>query len=237
MRLSFSHTDYFRIIERISPDRRLYRHAKEKRDRREEIVTSLFMAKGRAVQRLDPQVRVVTLLKPRCRCLGVGDINDQGKNNDEPMRSSGRWCEKRKYWTKEELEKRAGVSTAWLEVVNAGCHRQVLMKHFREDEVDSHTKEDSLHRCCNGSACEEKMTTYDSWPLRKQSSVVGDSRKPRSGTVAAIALERIEKWCLERADDLVGPEFMGEAPAWLKGRSKYFDGALPWLPFPRRNQP
>ena len=146
---------------------------------------------------------------------GLGHTNDQGKNNDEPMQSSGRWCEKRKYWTKEELEKRAGVSTAWLEVVNAGCHRQVLMKHFREDEADGHTKEDSLHRCCNGSACEEKMTTYDSWPLQKQSSVVSDSRKPRSGTVAAIALERIEKWCLEHADDLVGPEFMGEAPAWL----------------------
>lgn len=36
-----------------------------------------------------------------------------------------------------------------------------------------------------------------------------------SGTVAAIALERIKKWCLEQADDLAGPDFFATAPAWL----------------------
>lgn len=36
-----------------------------------------------------------------------------------------------------------------------------------------------------------------------------------SGTVAAIALERIKKWCLEQADGLAGPNFFATAPAWL----------------------
>jgi hypothetical protein len=46
------------------------------------------------------------------------------------MPSHGRWCEKKRYWTKEEREKRAEVDPEWFEVVDAGCHRQALMKYF-----------------------------------------------------------------------------------------------------------
>jgi superfamily II DNA/RNA helicase len=150
-----------------------------------------------------------------------GFVSDPGHmdGRDEetsPTKSTGRWCTKRKYWTKEERERRAGVDSIWFEIINAQCHRQALMEYFQEGRADEHTKENPppAGRCCNGSGCEKKMSSYDSWPLRKLSPTASDTRKPNAGTLAAFALDRINQWCAEYAIRLGGPRCRVKLPAW-----------------------
>lgn len=149
---------------------------------------------------------------------GPRQMSGHDIGNEMPATLSGRWCEQRRYWTADEREKRAKVGPEWFEVVNAECHRRTLLEYFREEDVDNRTREGPPPpgHCCNGSDCERRMTSYDSWPLREPRSVApSGNRKPNSGTLADIALGRIKQWCAEHAADLAGPQFFGDAPAWL----------------------
>ncbi|KAN0069707.1 hypothetical protein V8E54_012013 [Elaphomyces granulatus] len=90
---------------------------------------------------------------------------------------------KKKKWSKEELKKRRELSSKWARVINAPCHRSVILDMLQEARYDLGTRDD--------------MAPSES-PYRQF--------RPKADTAAGIALHLLEDRLSERATAMVPEE-------------------------------
>jgi len=110
---------------------------------------------------------------------------------------------KRKKWSKEELKKRKELPSKWARVINAPCHRNVILGMLQEARCDPSTRDEMApsERCCNGQGCNPGLIDV---PEPKPLPPV--PQRPRADTPAGIALHLLEDWLSERATAMVPEE-------------------------------
>lgn len=109
----------------------------------------------------------------------------------------------RKKWSKEELKKRRELSSKWARVINAPCHRNVILDMLQEARCDHSTRDEMAppERCCSGQGCNPDILDIpESKPLPPV------PQRPRPDTAAGIALHLLEDWLSERATAMLPEE-------------------------------
>jgi superfamily II DNA/RNA helicase len=110
---------------------------------------------------------------------------------------------KRKKWSKEELKKRRELPSKWASVINAPCHRRVILNMLQEARCDPSTRDEMApsERCCNGQGCNPDIINV---PEPKPLPPV--PQRSRDDTAAGIALHLLEDWLSEKATAMVPEE-------------------------------
>jgi hypothetical protein len=101
-----------------------------------------------------------------------------------------------KYWTKDELEKRAKVSQLWKDIVNGTCHREPILTYLGEGKLsgDTQTIQTTSEQCC--SRCNASLIP----PFTVPPTISKPLNAPRRGTRADFALKFMIKWAEAQAE-------------------------------------
>jgi superfamily II DNA helicase RecQ len=100
---------------------------------------------------------------------------------------------------KSAAERRAALPLPLWEFVNADrCRRKIILEFLEDHKADQDTYADlpPPERCCN--FCSPKLRRYT--PAPDMSSIL---RRPRKGSIEAIAMEGIIEWCAGRSNTLL----------------------------------
>jgi superfamily II DNA or RNA helicase len=118
---------------------------------------------------------------------------------DQPLPSSSNTEGKK--WSKEELKKRRELSPKWARVINAPCHRSVILEMLQESRCDPSTRDEMApsERCCNGQGCNPGIIN-----VPEPQSLPPVPQRPKANTAAGIALHLLEDWLSERATAMAG---------------------------------
>jgi len=101
-----------------------------------------------------------------------------------------------KYWTKQELTKRAEVPIEWLEMVNGPCHRRAFLSYLGEEKAPTRPLQQPLIQCC--SRCTPSLFI----DLTSAPDPIPPPKKPRAATRAGIALVAIDQWATGQAEKI-----------------------------------
>lgn len=125
-----------------------------------------------------------------------GDISDTESISSVLSSQTCKTKSQVKYWTKKELESRAGVPDYWKEIANGTCHRRPFLSYLGEEKLPEGAEVISIPReeCC--SRCNPSLIPPFTIPPKPPNPVT----QPRSGTRAYFALELISKWAALQAD-------------------------------------
>lgn len=102
------------------------------------------------------------------------------------------------YWTKSEMASREGLPQCWKWICNSQCKRRPFLTYLGEDKLPDGI-DDTLvpqDQCCNG--CNPDLSPV----LTQPPEIPSASVRPRANTRASIALGLLEKWAIQRADEI-----------------------------------
>jgi len=116
------------------------------------------------------------------------------------------------FWTATDEDRRRRIPKEWMTMVNSPCHRRTFLEVLGEDLLPFITELTPASQCC--SRCNRSQFPT----LTVDPSISVKSRKPRTGTRAAVALFLLEQWSSDMARELYqlpGRRFHVPADAFL----------------------
>lgn len=102
----------------------------------------------------------------------------------------------RPYWTKDDMERRSGLSLVWRKILDAPCHRHAFLEYLGEHKLLLVERPPPVEpeKCCN--RCSEALRLEFPAPP----SLPKSPSRPVSKTRPWFALQYIEKWVADEAE-------------------------------------